>query len=86
MIVGGESGHGARPMRGEWVTSVRDQCRATGIPFFFKQWGGVRKKAAGRTLDGQTYDEFPPITPASIADRAARLDAISSIKTSFAPR
>jgi protein gp37 len=59
VIVGGESGHGARPMKKEWVVSVRDQCRREGVPFFFKQWGGVRKKAAGRKLDGKTYDEFP---------------------------
>jgi protein gp37 len=59
VIVGGESGHGARPMKKEWVVSVRDQCKHEGVPFFFKQWGGVRKKAAGRTLDGKTYDEFP---------------------------
>jgi protein gp37 len=59
VIVGGESGHGARPMKKEWVVSVRDQCRLGRVPFFFKQWGGVRKKAAGRALDGKTYDEFP---------------------------
>lgn len=59
VIVGGESGHGARPMKKEWVVSVRDQCRRAGVPFFFKQWGGIRKKAAGRKLDGKTYDEFP---------------------------
>jgi protein gp37 len=62
VIVGGESGHGARPMRKEWVVSVRDQCKREGVPFFFKQWGGVRKKAAGRKLDGKTYDEFPQRT------------------------
>jgi protein gp37 len=59
VIVGGESGTGARPMKKEWVVSVRDQCRREGVPFFFKQWGGVRKKIAGRKLDGKTYDEFP---------------------------
>lgn len=59
IIVGGESGHGARPMKKEWVASVRDQCKREGVAFFFKQWGGVRKKAAGRKLDGKTYDEFP---------------------------
>jgi protein gp37 len=59
IIVGGESGHGARPMKKEWVVSVRDQCKREDVPFFFKQWGGVRKKAAGRKLDGKTYDEFP---------------------------
>jgi len=60
VIVGGESGAGARPMRKEWVLSLRDQCQLAGVRFFFKQWGGVRKKQAGRRLDGTTYDEFPP--------------------------
>ena len=59
VIVGGESGPGARPMDVEWVRSIRDQCRALRIPFFFKQWGGVRKKQFGRILDGQTYDGIP---------------------------
>jgi protein gp37 len=59
MIVGGESGAGARPMKKEWVLPLRDQCKRSGIPFFFKQWGGVRKKKAGRRLEGKTYDEFP---------------------------
>jgi protein gp37 len=59
VIVGGESGPGARPMRKEWVISVRDQCRRASVPFFFKQWGGVRKAVSGRRLDGRTYDEFP---------------------------
>jgi len=58
-IVGGESGHGARPLKREWVTSIRDQCTESNVPFFFKQWGGVHKKRAGRSLDGHTYDEFP---------------------------
>ena len=66
VIVGGESGPGARPMNPGWVRSIRDQCRTSGVPFFFKQWGGTRKGKAGRALDGQTYDEKPPrmITPA----------------------
>jgi len=59
VIVGGESGPGARPMSPEWVKSVRDQCRDAGVPFFFKQWGGVRKSETGRHLEGRTYDEFP---------------------------
>lgn len=59
VIVGGESGPGARPMQAEWVRSIRDQCGKADVAFFFKQWGGVRKKKAGRQLDGQTYDEFP---------------------------
>jgi protein gp37 len=61
VIVGGESGPRARPMEREWVVSVRDQCLAAGVPFFFKQWGGVRKDKAGRTLDGRTHDDMPRV-------------------------
>ncbi len=59
VIVGGESGPGARPMEKAWVLSVRDQCRHSGVPFFFKQWGGVRKSTTGRKLEGKIYSEFP---------------------------
>jgi len=59
VIVGGESGPRARPMREEWVLAIRDQCRRARVPFFFKQWGGVRKHATGRLLRGRTYDAFP---------------------------
>lgn len=59
VILGGESGPGARPLDPVWVTEVRDQCLAAGVPFFFKQWGGVRKKRAGRMLEGRTWDEMP---------------------------
>ena len=59
VIVGGESGPGARPMDPAWARSVRDQCLAARVPFFFKQWGGVRKSEAGRLLDGETHDGFP---------------------------
>lgn len=59
VIVGGESGIGARPMNPDWVRSVRDQCQRAGVAFFFKQWGGVRKKQAGRDLDGRTWSEMP---------------------------
>lgn len=59
VIVGGESGPGARPMRIEWIRSLYRQCRSADVPFFFKQWGGVRKDLAGRTLNGRTYDEMP---------------------------
>src|SRR5712664_1685636 len=76
MIVGGESGAGARPMKREWVLSLRDRCKRSGVPFFFKQWGGVRKKKAGRCLEGKTYDEFPsrvrhPILSAAVCTSAA---------------
>jgi protein gp37 len=59
VIVGGESGPRARPMRKEWVDSIYAQCRRAGVPFFFKQWGGVRKDLAGRELHGRTFDEMP---------------------------
>jgi protein gp37 len=59
VIVGGESGPGARPMREEWVTSIRDQCDAACIPFFFKQWGGVNKARAGRILEGREWNGMP---------------------------
>ena len=58
-IVGGESGPGARPMRAEWARAVRDACAAAGVPFFFKQWGGARPKAGGRTLDGREWSQWP---------------------------
>lgn len=59
VIVGGESGPGARPIQQKWVTDIRDQCLRDRVPFFFKQWGGVQKKKAGRTLEGRTWDEMP---------------------------
>lgn len=59
VIVGGESGARARPMKPEWVRAIRRQCRKQGVPFFFKQWGGVHKSKAGRLLDGREYNEFP---------------------------
>lgn len=59
VIVGGESGPRARPMHEDWVVSIRDDCRRAAVPFFFKQWGGVRKHETGRRLRGRTYSEFP---------------------------
>jgi protein gp37 len=59
VIVGGESGPGARPMQECWVAQIRDQCVTKGVPFFFKQWGGVNKKRTGRLLEGRTWDEMP---------------------------
>ncbi|MBN1342327.1 MAG: phage Gp37/Gp68 family protein [Phycisphaerae bacterium] len=79
VIVGGESGPGARPMRPAWVRGIQMQCRETETPFFFKQWGGVRKGKAGRELDGRTYDEYPkikPRTPPSIAERRAAMSVL----------
>jgi protein gp37 len=59
VIVGGESGPGARPMEIGWVRGIREQCRGQNVPFFFKQWGGVNKKKAGRVLDGEIWGEMP---------------------------
>jgi protein gp37 len=59
VIVGGESGPGARPVLEEWVIDIRDQCKAKRVPFFFKQWGGVQKKRAGRLLQGETWSQMP---------------------------
>jgi protein gp37 len=73
LIAGGESGHGARPMDREWVLSLRDQCAAAGIPFFFKQWGGVRKNRLGRELDGITYDGVPQRSQIPMAEATFRL-------------
>jgi protein gp37 len=67
VIVGGESGYGARPMQEQWVSSLQHQCSQQGVPFFFKQWGGRRKSTTGRELHGRTYDEFP----LTLATRAA---------------
>jgi hypothetical protein len=82
VIVGGESGHGARPMKKEWVVSVRDQCKQSGAHFFFKQWGGVRKAKTGRILEGKTYDGVPqrlqnPVLPTEeCLSLAAKFDAL----------
>jgi protein gp37 len=59
VIVGGESGPGARPMDAAWVESIRDQCLASEVAFYFKQWGGIQKKRTGRCIAGRTWDEMP---------------------------
>ena len=59
VIAGGESGPRARPMNIEWAREIRDSCRAQAVPFFFKQWGGVRPKSGGRELDGREWNDFP---------------------------
>jgi protein gp37 len=79
VIVGGESGRGARPMSPEWVRSIRDQCRAAGVPFFFKQWGGVRKSETGRRLDGRTYNQFPARPQVLPPDDRARATALRQL-------
>ncbi|MFI5090532.1 MAG: DUF5131 family protein [Terriglobales bacterium] len=79
-IVGGESGPGARPMRPEWVLSIRRQCHNAGVKFFFKQWGGVRKGLNGRKLEGRTYDEYPDVINVSPPERGIRLFQIAAIE------
>jgi protein gp37 len=81
VIVGGESGHGARQLEEAWVLGILKQCRAANVPFFFKQWGGVRKSAAGRTLQGTTFDDMPErpaISAASKQDRTAMIHEVSA--------
>jgi protein gp37 len=72
VIVGGESGPGARPIERDWVISVRDQCRAARVPFFFKQWGGVNKRRTGRRLDGELWDQMPSLQHAPAAKGGKR--------------
>lgn len=66
VIVGGESGPGARPIQKQWVYGIREQCREAKVPFFFKQWGGINKKKAGRELDSRIYDEMPKLIAAYV--------------------
>jgi protein gp37 len=81
VIVGGESGLGARPLDKSWVIKIRELCRAAEVPFFFKQWGGVRKSDGGRSLDGQTYDEMPCRQPGRIVpQQGIRLGLIDDVK------
>jgi protein gp37 len=72
VIVGGESGPGARPMREEWALALLADCRRDHVPFFFKQWGGVQKKKAGRLLGGRTYDEMPGRSAHPVATKKER--------------
>ena len=81
VIVGGESGPGARPMAKEWALRIRDNCAQARVPFFFKQWGGTRKKRAGRELDGRTYDEYPPSNHADVPGRSMRLELMQRFET-----
>jgi protein gp37 len=81
VIVGGESGFGARPMEREWVVSLLRQCKANHVPFFFKQWGGSRKWEAGRQLDGRTYDEFPKRKAIKVPDASSRSSLMAKLST-----
>ncbi len=79
VIVGGESGPGARAMEERWVTSIQQECKAERVPFFFKQWGGFPKKKAGRLLAGRTFDEMPPrpkaVVPSALAYQSVMTEA-----------
>jgi protein gp37 len=87
MIVGGESGPGARAMKKEWVLALRDQCKKGRVAFFFKQWGGVRKATTGRRLEGRTYDQFPArirhpvLTPEECSTSAREIELQFDSKT-----
>jgi protein gp37 len=80
VIVGGESGHGARPIESGWVESIRDQCMEANIPFFFKQWGGVRKSKTGRELNGRTYDSLPKRVTRPMPDKSHRVAFIDKLR------
>ena len=80
VIVGGESGAGARPLDPTWVESIRGQCEKQDVAFFFKQWGGFHKKKAGRKLNGQTYDGLPSVVSAELPGEAERLRRICEVE------
>lgn len=83
VIVGGESGPGARPMEQEWVITLRDQCQQAGVPFFFKQWGGVRKSVRGRKLDGKTYNGLPERVSSPIMDAKRSFELAEKLEMGF---
>jgi len=83
VIVGGESGRGARAMQEDWVDSLLRQCHAASVPFFFKQWGGVQKKKNGRTLHDQTHDEFPLVVRSPMPDRKTRTRIAGQLRAQF---
>jgi protein gp37 len=82
VIAGGESGPGARPLDPEWVRTIRDRCRDASVPFFFKQWGGVRKGKTGRILDDRTHDEIPVRPPQDVPSREVRRALLDQFETS----
>ncbi len=87
VIVGGESGPGARKMDRLWVEEILRQCKQADVPFFFKQWGGVHKKRTGRSLNGRTYDNMPPRYVTPIPTRATRMAVMAehSYRSAFVP-
>ena len=80
VIVGGESGPGARPMEESWVRSIQRQCLRSGVPFFFKQWGGVRKGRNGRQLGGVTCDDMPSRSPVLVPSERERLGLLEKVQ------
>lgn len=86
VIVGGESGRGARPMDEAWVLNVKQQCHADEVPFFFKQWGGVQKSKAGRKLEGRTHDDMPSLRATTIASRDERNAMIRKVEAWHPPK
>jgi protein gp37 len=83
VIVGGESGWGARPMNEQWVLSIMEQCQRAKVPFFFKQWGGVHKAKAGRELLGRIHDGFPSIVRSEFPGKRKRLEALATFSQRF---
>jgi protein gp37 len=83
VIVGGESGWGARAMHERWVLSIMEQCADANVPFFFKQWGGVHKAKAGRRLLGRLHDNFPVIIRSDFPDKKTRLQALAEFSRRF---
>lgn len=83
VIVGGESGAGARQMQPAWVRGLRQQCGKAKVPFFFKQWGGVRKKENGRELDGETYNQLPARDSLQVLELSGRQTLIKAFETSY---
>ena len=82
VIVGGESGPGARPMSEAWVLQIRDQCLRAKVPFFFKQWGGVRPKSGGRLLRGREWNEYPSIRKSKLP-RHRQIEIHGSLAEAF---
>jgi len=83
VIVGGESGWGARPMNEAWVLSIMEQCKRANVPFFFKQWGGVHKAKAGRQLLGRIHNGFPGIVRSEFPGKRRRLEALATFSQRF---
>ena len=81
VIVGGESGLGARPMEAAWVINIREQCESAKVPFFFKQWGGVRKSEAGRKLEGRTFDDMPERRVQKVPPHQVRMTYLEEVRS-----